>query len=127
MWFDAIKNAIGEVLGIINKVVPSAEERQKINELMLELQSQIVTAQMTSVVAEEKGESWLQRNWRPLLMMVFGAIIVNNYIIAPFLHLIFKAYPVLPVPDQMWTLLTVGISGYIVGRSGEKIAKELKK
>ena len=29
------------------------------------------------------------------------------------------------VPDRLWTLLTVGIGGYVAGRSGEKIAKSL--
>jgi hypothetical protein len=33
----------------------------------------------------------------------------------------------IPLPDELWTLLTVGVGGYVVGRSGEKVAKTLRK
>ena len=38
------------------------------------------------------------------------------------------AFPLtIDLPEQLWTLLTVGVSGYIVGRSGEKIADKIRK
>jgi hypothetical protein len=33
----------------------------------------------------------------------------------------------LSIPDPMWNLLTIGVGGYIAGRSGEKIAENWKK
>ena len=33
----------------------------------------------------------------------------------------------LELPDALWTLLTIGVGGYTVGRSAEKVAGKLKK
>ena len=32
-----------------------------------------------------------------------------------------------PLKDEAWTLLQIGLGGYVVGRSGEKIAKVLQQ
>jgi hypothetical protein len=82
-----------------------------------ELQSQVI-------IAEAQGESWLQRNWRPLLMCTFGVIIANNYIIAPYIGLFMgpEYKMVLEIPPNMWGLLKIGVGGYIVGRSAEHLA-----
>ena len=31
------------------------------------------------------------------------------------------------LPEELWNLLMIGVGGYVVGRSGEKIAKNIKK
>jgi hypothetical protein len=83
-------------------------------------------AQKSVLVAEIQGESWIQRNWRPAVMMLFAAIIANNYIIFPYLSLFDfskEAVTQLELPNVMWECLKLGLSGYIVGRSAEKIAK----
>ena len=33
----------------------------------------------------------------------------------------------IPLPDELWNLLMIGVGGYIVGRSGEKIAEKVKR
>lgn len=76
-----------------------------------------------NINAEAKGESALQRNWRPLTMLIFVTIIANNYLIYPYLSLFWHAAPQLPIPPQMFNLLDLGLTGYIVGRSGEKMVK----
>ena len=58
-------------------------------------------------------------------MLSITAIIVNNYILAPYLQAAFGWSVTLDLPPEMWTLLTVGVGGYVVGRSGEKIAQNL--
>lgn len=73
--------------------------------------------------AEAKSQSWLTAAWRPLLMMVVISIIAINYLVLPIIAI---GYPevmdnVLELPDQLWNLLTLGVSGYVVGRSGEKM------
>lgn len=74
------------------------------------------------VQAEATGHSWLQRNWRPLLMLVFVAIVANNYIIFPYLSLFTEKTVMLELPDKMWTLMVIGVGGYIGGRTVEKAA-----
>ena len=59
--------------------------------------------QASVIIAEAKGQSWLQRNWRPLLMAMFGVIIANNYIFFPYVELFFgKEYAVeMTIPENM--------------------------
>ena len=73
-----------------------------------------------------KSQSWLTTTWRPLLMMVVISIIAVNYLVFPIIAI---GYPevmdnVLELPDQLWDLLTLGVGGYVVGRSGEKMVEK---
>jgi len=72
------------------------------------------------IIAEAQGGSWLQRNWRPVTMLVFVAIIANNYILFPYVQLFGGPAVKLEIPPDMWGLLKLGIGGYIIGRSAEK-------
>ena len=79
------------------------------------------------ILAEAKSESWIARSWRPLLMMIAIIIIANNYLIVPYANAFFGVGIQLDLPDALWTLLTIGVGGYTLGRSSEKIADKLKK
>lgn len=94
---------------------------------IIEMQKAEVEASRDVIVAEAQGESWLQRSWRPLLMMLFGLIIANNYILNPWLSAMFGINIVMEVPADMWNLLKLGVGGYVAGRSAEKIITEWKK
>ena len=108
---------IKSILGLFDSVRHLIRHRENVGTLEKELD-----AKAKVLVAEVQRQSWLQRNWRPLLMLVFTYIVAHNFVIAP----IFRITSV-PVPEQMWTLLNIGIGGYIVGRSVEKIATSIKK
>jgi hypothetical protein len=85
-----------------------------------------IEAQRSVLLGEIQGESWMQRNWRPTVMLMFAAIIANNFIIFPYLSL-FDAtndyVTQLELPSYMWECLKLGLTGYIVGRSAEKISQ----
>jgi len=53
-------------------------------------------------------------------MLVFVAIIANNYIVAPYLQAMFHVGLTLTIPPEMWDLLKLGSGGYVAGRSMEK-------
>lgn len=120
--------SIGEKL--IDHWFPDADEADKRKAELLSLiqagKIKELEASASVIVAEAKSEHWVVAAWRPLLMLTFGAIIANNYILYPYLSLFWVDAPELDVPDQMWSLLQIGIGGYIVGRSGEKIAMAVK-
>lgn len=46
-----------------------------VSERLLDLEVRLLGAQENIIVAEAKGDSWLQRNWRPMFMILFGCII----------------------------------------------------
>ena len=81
------------------------------------------------VLAEAKSEHWLTAIWRPATMLLFALVIAINifiipYVLMPILWML--GYPIpefMPIPDQVWTLITVGLGGYVGGRSGEKMMK----
>jgi Holin of 3TMs, for gene-transfer release len=71
-------------------------------------------------VSEQPSTSWIQSNWRPILMLTITAIIANNYLIFPYVALITGKAAVLQLPEKLYDLMTVGVGGYIVARSAEK-------
>jgi len=107
------------LLGVVDKAVEdkdqAAQIKARLNALALGGQMKELEAAAQIIVAEAQGESWLQRNWRPLLMVLFGAIIANNYMLVP----IFNT-PAADIPPDMWDLLKLGVGGYVVGRTVEK-------
>lgn len=119
----------------IDEVIEDKDEKNRIKADLSKLVSGIdldkfakqLEAQTQIIVAEAQGTSWLQRNWRPGLMGLFGVIIANNYIFNPWLNALFGLDVVMQIPPDMWDLLKLGVSGYIVGRSVEKGIKEWRK
>ena len=115
---------------VLDRVLPDTVEKDKIKaELqaqMLQHSAEIEKAAASVVVAEAKGESWLQRNWRPVTMMSFVVIIINNYIAVPWLQTLGLPAVSLDIPPDMWSLLQIGIGGYIASRGAEKGIKTWK-
>lgn len=98
-----------------------------ISSKMIDFQSQLVKAQSSIILAEVQGQSWLQRNWRPLLMLTIVIIIANNYIIFPYASIFTDRVTVLDLPDKLWNLMMLGVGGYIGGRTIEKGIDKWKK
>lgn len=91
---------------------------------LMETSAQEVKAAASIIEAEAKS-NWYVAGWRPTLMYVLIFILVWNYILGPFMLLFFKAQITFTLPGDVWTLLTVGLGGYTLGRSGESIARTM--
>jgi hypothetical protein len=76
----------------------------------------IISAQKEIMVAEMKG-NFLQRTWRPIAMLVFVYMIFHNHVLLP----VFGIPPV-DLSERIWDIIQWGLTGYIGGRSAEKIA-----
>lgn len=125
-----IGQIVDKGLDVVDQFV---EDKDKANEIKASIKKQmeeqahqerqtLIQEQGKIVTAEAKGESWLQRNWRPLLMIIIILIIANNYILVPYLSAIFPKYiQVLELPSGLWALLNVGVGGYVGGRTVEKL------
>lgn len=122
-----ISNLIDRILGpaqaLISEFIVDADKRAefetKLRLALLAQETSLVEASRDVVVAEADSKSWIARNWRPITMLNFSVILFNNYILAPWLGYAGVNAPVLDIPPEMWTLLTVGIGGYIAGRTIE--------
>ena len=79
------------------------------------------------VLAEVQSEHWLTRSWRPLLMLVLIGFLLLVGLILPLADLLSGSrVPFEPrwqlLPAGFWDFLTIGMGGYIGGRSLEKVA-----
>lgn len=46
-----------------------------VTEKLIEFHMKLIDSQQAIIVAEAQGDSWLQRNWRPLMMLLFAGVI----------------------------------------------------
>ena len=118
------------LFNIIDQTVEDKDQAARIKATIASQQNELIQTELKGaidiILAEAKG-NWLQRSWRPLLMLSVMAIVVNNYILFPYLSMWTTKVVVLELPGGLWALLTTGVGGYVVGRSGEKIAQSIRK
>ncbi|MCA0433511.1 MAG: holin family protein [Proteobacteria bacterium] len=118
---------------LIEAHVKDAELRRKIEaelqvQMLAELGKEAALGQAV-VLAEVQSEHWLTRSWRPLLMMTLLGFLVLVGLVLPVADLI-AGYPVpfnprwSALPEGFWQFLSVGVGGYIGGRSVEKIIQK---
>jgi len=114
---EKISQAIDSVGNALDKNITSKHE---VMEILKDLKSQAMEAEKEIILQEMKG-SWLQRNWRPIMMYMFTYVIFHSLLIAPILES-FWGIPKADIPmDKIWDILQISISGYVIGRTGEKI------
>lgn len=113
---------VGPIMGVVDKFVEDKDKAKEIEaeilRQMLDQNSDLVKAQSAIITAEAQGEGWLQRSWRPVTMLSFLALMFSYWLgFAP-------AY-VIDNPDlvgRLFSLLEIGIGGYIASRGVEKVA-----
>jgi hypothetical protein len=82
---------------------------------VIEYEEKLVQAQADAITTEAKGESWLQRNWRPVTMLTFVVLVVARW-------LGFADSTISEAVElELMTLIQIGLGGYVVGRSVEKV------
>lgn len=120
-WFTT--GVVGEIGKIIDNLFTNDEERIKakneVFRILKEKELELQKMQTEIIVAEAKG-NWLQRSWRPILMLAFGFIVIYVKFIAPLFDL-----RIPELENEFWNLLQLGIGGYVIGRSAEKIANNI--
>lgn len=132
-----LTKAIKPITKCIDDVHTSDEERLKVKQAItklendlatkiLDLESQLIKSQADLIGKEMQG-GWLQRNWRPILMYVIILIIANNYLVAPYLMQYAGFGITLEMPEFLFKTLNIALGGYVIGRSGEKIAEKVKQ
>ena len=112
----------------IEKSVPDKDLQEK---LKAQLQTQLLqshTQELTAaakIIEAEAKAGWFASSWRPLLMYVLIFILVWNYVIGPVIKVFTGAIISFELPGDVWTLLNVGLGGYVVGRSAESVARTM--
>ena len=108
---------IPSLIAILGKLIPDPAARAEAQVKLLAMQQSGELAELNAAVAvivAEASGNWLQRSWRPLMMLTFTGLIVARWLgyAAPNLQ-----------PDEylkLWDIVQLGIGGYVIGRSVEK-------
>lgn len=113
---------------ILEKLIPDPAARAEQQLKLFELQQkgelaemngdiQIILARAGIIKAEAESQSWLTSNWRPILMLTFGALIVARWL--------GFAAPSITEGEmlKLWDIVQLGLGGYVIGRSAEQITK----
>jgi len=115
---------LGVLTGIIDQAVTDKDLAARIKADLqsqgLQLVASELDAQKDIIVAESKGGG-LQGNWRPITMLTFVGLISAHWL--GFTPENLPESQVLALLD----IVKVGLGGYVVGRSAEKVATVWKK
>ena len=107
---------------LIDNLHTSEEEKLQQKAILLQLQTDFLQdglqyelaqleAKAAIITAEAKSDHFLTATWRPITMLTFLALVVCDQ----FGLLTFR------LAEDAWTLLQLGLGGYVVGRSVEKV------
>ncbi|MBS7156397.1 MAG: hypothetical protein KH112_12430 [Sanguibacteroides justesenii] len=116
-----VTNLVSAVGDIVNRLtLPGREKKQletDILRLLIAVEEKTISEQAAAIREEARG-NWLQRSWRPIVMLVFTVIVLAG----TFLNL-----PILSDTSRFWDLLEIGLGGYIIGRGSEQLVSSLFK
>jgi len=121
---DLVRGIFRPAADLIDELHTSEDERLARKAQLLDTQALVMDKVLTYerealreraeiVKAEAQSDHWLAANWRPIVMLVFCGLAVADSV----------GVLASPLAPEAWVLLQVGITGYVVARSGEKIAR----
>jgi Holin of 3TMs, for gene-transfer release len=108
---------------LIDRLIPDQGARDQARLQLLEMAQrgdlQRIAAQAAIIRTEAGSGHWLAANWRPLCMLTFAALIVARWMgwSAPGMT---EAEAL-----KLWNIVELGLGGYVIGRSAEKIVPSL--
>lgn len=125
---DLIAGIFKPAAELVDELHTSTEEKLKAKGHLLDVQAaamqrvfdyetEMLEAKSKIVHAEASSQHWLTANWRPITMLTFLTLVVGDSL----------GWLPNDLRDETFLLLEIGLGGYIVGRSGEKIAKIMKQ
>jgi len=125
IFSKAAGDTIKDVADIADNFVTTSKDKARFKEELTRVVMDNTTKlaeQQAQVLQTEMTGNWLQRSWRPIVMLCFAGIIIYRFFIAPVFQL-----QAIDMPDHFWSLLEIGLGGYVIGRSVEKISDRVTK
>ncbi len=116
-----MKDVVSAVSEVIERLTLSKREKRQLEtdllKVFMEWEKRVMEAR-ADLLREETRGNWLQRSWRPLVMLAFAMIILVGT---------FTNLPILSESSRFWDLLEIRLGGYIIGRSGEKFLQLMNR
>lgn len=108
-----LSGLVGDIGGIINSLSISSTEKKeletKVTQVVYSYAGELAQQQAEIVMKETQG-NWLQRSWRPLVMLAFAGVVLLGTVVD---------IPYLESDSKFWNLIEIGLGGFVVGRSIE--------
>ena len=114
-----IKNLVGEIGGIIGSLSISSKEKKELETEVVRTVYRYVgelASEHATIVRSETQGNWLQRSWRPLVMLAFASVVLLGTVMD---------IPFLENDSKFWNLIEIGLGGYVIGRSIEGLNRWL--
>lgn len=120
---DPITAVLGIGGKLIDRLWPDPEQRTQAQLALMELAQKGELTELVErasiVKAEAQSDHWLAATWRPILMLTFGALIVARWFGWAAPNLTEAEYL------KLWSIVELGLGGYVIGRSAEKIVPSI--
>jgi len=118
--FGFLGGIVKPIAGLIDELHTSDDEKLQAKAILMKLENditlrcldyeqKIIEVQGSIIVAEAQSKSWITRSWRPITMLTFVFLIV------------YSTFTGMVIPEDLWTVIKLGLGGYVIGRSAEKI------
>jgi hypothetical protein len=119
-FLPALVPILGKALGnLIPDATARAQAEAEIAKQLLASSAELERAAGEIVLAEARSEHFLAACWRPILMLTFGGLIVARWL----------GYSAPGISEaevlKLWDIVQLGLGGYVIGRSAEKIAPQI--
>lgn len=119
---SGIGTAINGLFGFKGDQAKTVQEALKVLESVNSTDGQAMTAAADALSAILTNGSWLERNWRPMFMVVLMVLVLCSFFgwVPPHLNDTMS-----PTMQQIWDLLKIGLGGYLPCRTIEKIVQQV--
>lgn len=136
MWLALLPALIPLFSKILDKAFKGDAEETKVIKAQMEKELALAAAtgelkelqQLVNIVASEaRSEHKITATWRPILMLTITTIVAFKFLLFPLINMMFGTNADIILPTELFDLLTVGVGGYVVGRSAEKVIQTYRQ
>lgn len=128
--FDFIAGIFKPAAELVDNLHTSDEEKLALKAQLLQIQTGVISqsielektaleAKASIITAEAKSDGWLTRSWRPITMLALVAAVL-----AYWFGFAGVGVPV-EIIERMFSLVQIGVGGYIASRGAEKIVPKI--
>lgn len=124
-WFgEEVKGAVEGLGSAVAKAAAAfkadptkvLEFETQIAQATIQFQQSAIAAVNETMRAEANSQHWMQWSWRPLFGFTACSVLVNNYVLLPYL----RPWGVLPieVPSEVWIMImaVLGVAAWTRGQ-----------
>jgi len=121
-FLNPIKELAGLANDIIGKFVTDPKDKAalaaQVAASQANLEQAALDASKSTILAEEQGNSWLQKSWRPLVALGMFAVIMYAGVFVSLFHL--PQINMVGVPPELWSTFKLCLGGYMGLRTLDK-------